>query len=90
VRNAIPGPEFVNAPARECAVRRTPPGDRFVHYHGKDYVLMGLYLVRRHRRKPELHLVLRDACSRPAGLAAAQSRNGRSLQPIVFRTVLDS
>jgi hypothetical protein len=51
---------------------------------------MGLYLVRRPRRKPELHLVLRDACRRPAGLTGAQSRNGCGLQPIVFRTVLDS
>ncbi len=59
-REALPDHEFINAPARQCSVRRTGFGERFVRYRGKDYLLMGLYLVPQPGERPELFFVLRS------------------------------
>jgi cell division septation protein DedD len=59
-REALPDHEFINIPARQCVVRRTGLGERFVHYRGKDYLLVGLYLVPQLGERPELFFVLRS------------------------------
>ncbi len=59
-REALPDHEFINVPAEQCSVRRTGFGERFVRYRGKDYLLMGLYLVPQLGERPEFFFVLRS------------------------------
>ncbi len=59
-RETLPDHEFINVPAGRCSVRRTGFGKRFVRYRGKDYLLMGLYLVPQPGERPELFFVLRS------------------------------
>jgi len=54
-------PRHLNAHARECSAVFVERGQRFVRYHGEEYLMVGLYFARGLNGDRELFYILRSA-----------------------------
>lgn len=74
-------PRHLNAHARECSAVFVERGQRFVRYHGEEYLMVGLYFARGQNGERELFYILRseapDGRGDPTGLSLKGGKPAR-------------